>query len=204
MISAKDYKEKQVKMVGSNFEDHEYTVVGPGHWRLRRKDSSVFWCDIVVMQVGLAVWGDIPGCFFSYYSGARKPEDLIYWIANSGFTSYTLEKANIGTGNIGIEEYIPEVAEYELSEALESAKEHFDEEWDDVKNQYTEAINDAIQQIRNNDLVPPALDSLYDDICDIEPDCFEWVFDIGKVPSMRYFLAVAAISRLASLLNEAL
>lgn len=194
----------------ADFAQHEMKVIGPGHWRIQKLGTGVFWCDIVVMgNVGLAVWGDIEGCFFSYCSGARSPEAVVSWMAHADVSYYGRQKAHIGmSGSELVDEYVDDVALYDLDQRLEAAKEEHDEDqWNEPRRgkstlgeTYTEAINDAKMRVGNGDGMKWVHDGLMEDLRNEEQDCYEWVYKIGQVTSCRVIYALAAVSRLNELL----
>jgi hypothetical protein len=202
-ISGKKWLNSHTKQARKDFKNHKLlTEVGPGHWRISQVDTNMYWCDVVVMGgVGLAVWGDIDGCFFSYYSGAESPEELVYWIGDADIGYYGRQKARIGTGGL-MDEYIDEVAIYDLYQRLKCAKDEFGDEWEEVGEKYTSAIEDAVKNIRNGYPVSDAKKGLYDDISELDQDVWEWLGSVGKVPSIRLIYAMTAVRRLAQLLRQ--
>jgi len=204
-ISDRQWVGRCVELAREAFETHVMKVVGPGHWRIKRPNRQQFWTDIVVMgNVGLAVWGDIDGMFFAYYSGAQRPEQLVHWMAKADPCSYGREKASIGSGGPElVDEYVDEVAIYDLHERLEDAQNEYDEEeWEKIKEEYTDAIHSAIERVQYGDSIPLVHMSLHDDIQELDPDCWEWLGGIGRVPSVRLIYALAAVRRLWELITE--
>lgn len=198
-----------------DFRDHKLSVVGPGHWRIYRPDSSAFWTQIVAMGPGLAVWGDIDACVFAFHSG--KPEVLVSWIAGSE-GSYLLEKARIGMGYPMVD-FVPEVAVYELRQRLKDAEEEFDEDWEkrriiglphpwapqdgsfSPKEVMTEAVSEAIDAAQRGEPAEVVHRELYEGVSKVDQDAWEWVGDIGMVMSSRVIYAAAAVRKLHELLS---
>jgi len=217
-LSGKVWVNRQVKMARSAFKNHKMAVIGPGHWRLKRPEDGCFWCDIVVMGgCGLAVWGDIDGCFFAYYSGAKRPEELVHWMGQADIWYYGHQKACIGMGGKDIvDEHVDEVAIYDLRQKLKCAKEEFGDEWDGsisdirrhgtawgdttIKDKYTKSIEDAIRSIQYGNHLVLVKNELFECLQVIEPDAWEWMENIGKVPSVRLIYALTAVRRLSQIL----
>ena len=211
---------REVKRSRSAFKAHRMRVIGPGHWRIwNPKNSGNFWCDIVVMgNCGLAVWGDIDGCFFSYYSHPKTPEEVVYWMANADVSYYGRQKAHIGMGGPElVNEYVDEVAIYDIRQRLKDAKEEFGECWHEPNRShswsentsgrstgelYTEAMEKAISAIQCGDPVEMVKNALYEDLSGIDSDSGEWLGGIGRVPSSRLIYALTAVRRLGQLLRR--
>ena len=217
-LDGKIWVNRIVKQARRDFKRHQMKVIGPGHWRIMRPDNSCFWTDIVVMgDCGLAVWGDIGGLFFSYYSHPTRPEVVVYWMANADIGYYGRQKAHIGTGGAElVDEYVDDVAIFDLRYRLKQAEEEYGEGWTDTrtrnnswggeeeytpKGEYTEVIEEAIESVQRGDDVKEMQRALYDKISHIEQDAYEWVFGIGKVPSSRLIYALTAVRRLGQLLR---
>jgi hypothetical protein len=214
-INGKTWVKRHVRQARSMFKHHRMTEVGPGHWRLRnKKEPCFYWCDIVVMGgCGLAVWGDIEGMFFSYYSGAKRPEELVYWMANADPGYYGRQKAHIGmSGPELVDEYVDEVAIYDLRQHLKWTKDGMGYEWDDsieggpygtttVGSEYTEAINNAIESIEQGQDLTLVKNELYDALMGVDTDAWEWLGSIGRVPSSRLIYCLSAVRRLGQLLR---
>jgi hypothetical protein len=218
-LDGKTWMNREVKRARSSFKNHQMKVIGPGHWRIRRPQDSCFWVDIVVMgDCGLAVWGDIGGLFFSYYSKPSRPEAVVYWMAKADVGYYGRQKARIGTGGPElVDEYVDDVAVYDLRQRLKWAKEEYGYGWTEARTkrnlwgndeeytpegEYTEAIDTAIASIQQGENVQEVQRALYDDISKVEQDAYEWVFGIGKVPSGRLIYALTAVRRLGQLLRR--
>jgi len=205
------WTQRHVTQARAAFKHHSMTEVGPGHWHLKNKKNPChFWCDIVVMgNCGLAVWGDIAGCFFSYYSGAKKPEELIHWIANADLNYYGRQKAHIGmNGPELIDEYVDDVAIYDLHMHLKWTQDDFGNEWNDsdtygttVGSKYTLAIESAIESIEHGEDITLVKNKLYDALKEVDSDTWEWLGSIGRVPSTRLIYCVSAVRRLGQLLK---
>lgn len=208
--------EKRIREARECFETHTMKEVGPGHWHMRRKKDSCFWCDIAVLGgVGLVVWGDIQGLIFSYYSCAKKPEELVHWMAKFDPYYYCRQKASIGMGGDEyVDEYEDDVAIYDLRQHLKEVKEGYtEEEWfgpvspenqftKTIADIYTEAVNDAIGSINCGENLQEVIRDFADDIKEIDSDAWEWLGSIGRVPSCRLIWCLAAIERLSQLLSE--
>lgn len=196
----------------ADFAQHKMKEIGPGHWHIRKPDTGIFWCDIVVMgNVGLAVWGGIEGCFFSYYSGAKGPRQLVAWMGNADVGYYGKQKAHIGMGGGElVEEYVDEVALYDLDQALEQREEEYDpEDWNEPRSDgpsprmiYTDAFSDVRAVVNNGEDIRGALAELCDTLmrAGVDDTPYEWAFSIGQVTSCRVIYALAAVSRLNELL----
>lgn len=221
-INGDTWMKQEVKRARSAFKHHRMKVIGPGHWRIwNPKDAGHFWCDIVVMgDCGLAVWGDIEGCFFSYYSKPKTPEEVVYWMARAGesdISYYGRQKAHIGmSGAELVDEYVDDVAIYDLKQRLRDAPEEYGEGWDEPNHShswldntsrrptgelYTEAMEKAISAIRCGDPVETVKNALYEDLQGIDSDAWEWLGSIGRVPSSRLVYALTAVRRLGQLLR---
>jgi len=197
----------------ADFAQHQAKEVGPGHWRIAKPGTVVgaFWADIVVMgNVGLAVWGDIDGCFFSYCSGSGSPEAVVAWMANADVGYYGRQKAHIGMGGGElVDEYVDEVALYDLEQYLEQRLEEYDEETLDeprrgqptARETYKKAFERARCAVGRGDHMKTVLDNLYEDLMNEDQDAYEWVYSIGQVTSCRVIYALAAVSRLHELLQ---
>lgn len=194
-----------------DFSRHQATVIGPGHWRIRRPDSGQFWADIVVMGQGLAVWGDIEACVFAYHSGS--PEELVAWVAGMRLDSYAMEKAQIGMG-AAMTRFVDNVAVHDLRQRLKDAEEEFDDAWAEErwnsagvlqptpKAIFKNAIVGAIEGIKMGWPGPETHRYVYERVSDVDPDAWEWVEDIGMVLAPRVICAVAAVRRLHELLSS--
>lgn len=213
--SGGDWMKKQQERAKLGFAQHEMKEIGPGHWRLKKPGTGNLWCDIVVMgDVGLAVWGDIEGCFFSYYSGAKDPKELVAWMGRADVSYYGRQKAHIGmnSGEL-VDEYVDEVALYDLAQALKQREEEYDEEgWvgpcpgveaPSVKEVYEEAFQEATGAIRRGEHMKNVLDELCHTLMQagVEDTPYEWVYSIGRVTSCRVIYALAAVARLHELLT---
>jgi hypothetical protein len=216
---------QRIEAARKDFATHEHKVVGPGHWRLSKPGSSSYWCDIVVMgDCALSVWGDIAGCFFSYYPDAKSPEEVVAWMARADVGYYGHQKAAIGMGNIGVDEYRDEIAIADLRERHLQAPEEFGEAgWAVHGDHYTALFERAIGRFRNGEDRRLILDELYlghrggqqhviDGVAnwtwipgleEIDQDATEWLYTVGEVTSTRVIYALAAISRLHELLQAA-
>lgn len=214
-LNGTTWMNREVKRARREFKRHRMKVIGPGHWRIMRPKDSCFWTDIVVMgDCGLAVWGDIGGLFFSYYSHPSRPEAVVYWMANADIGYYGRQKAHIGTGGAElVDEYVDDVAIFDLRDRLKQAKEEYGEGWNEERStlycgtttvgaEYTEAIEEAIQSVQYGTDVQEVQRALYDKISHVEQDAYEWVFGIGKVPSSRLIYALSAVRRLGQLLRR--
>ena len=202
-ISASEWLNKRQAQAEKDFASHETLVeVGPGHWRISRADKSCFWAEIVVMaNRAITVWGDISACTFAYCSGAKLPEDVVAWMARADASYYGRQKASIGMCDVGVVEFRDDVAVYDLKERINDAAEEFGHEWAIVRTQYTDAIDAAISSIEYGYHIQVVHRELHDALSEIEDDCYEWIYDIGKVTSIRVIYALAAISRLHKLLE---
>lgn len=209
-MSTEAWHDQLVKQAQNDFKDHVLKTISPVHWRIRRPNSGMFWADIVIMgNAGIGVWGDIEGCFFAYGSGA--PEDIIAWMARADVEYYGRQKASIGmNGAELVDEYVGEVALYDLRQHLVQAKDEYDpEEWNrqrpgvpSVGVVYEDAIRDAERSVRNGENMCNVHGQLIEDIQDIEPDAYEWVNSVGKVTSCRVIYALVAVRKLWELLNK--
>jgi len=176
--------------------------IGPGHWGLR---GSSHWCDIVVIcdNKAISVWGDIEACTFAYCSGASAPWDVVKWMANADPHYYGKQKARIGMGDIGIDDYIDQVAIYDLQMRLQDAKAEYGELWTKPRKRqrtraevYADVLHSAAHAVARGDDINHVHNRLYDDLKNEEDDAWEWVYDVGKVTSVRVIYALAAIRRL--------
>lgn len=204
-ISGNEWTSRHVQHAIREFSLHHMTVIAPGHWYLRGKNSCFSWCDILTIRnKAITVWGDIDTCTFAYASG-RCPEALVRWIGNSSVGVYGREKATLGMGSDKlVNSYIPEVAIYDLKQRLEEEKEYHDEEeWDEIKVKYCEIINETIEDIRleYEPLEYILWHKLHEEISEFDQDAGEWISDVGKVTSQRVIYAMIAIRRLAELLG---
>ena len=203
-ISAKEWMQDMEKMARGAFKDHHMAVIGPGHWMLRNPKKSQYWCDIVVIaNRGISVWGDIDGCFFAYCSGAQTPEAVIEWMAKADLSYYGRQKASIGMGgeDVGVVDYVDEVALYDLDEILKRESENYGEDtWNKIKDEFTNAILTAKRSIKEGEHIKIVQDTLLSDMIGIDNDAWEWTHGIGKVTSVRVIYALKAIERLHQLL----
>ena len=205
MKSGDQWMKEKWEKAKEAFSEHQITKKLPGHWQIKRPGESVLWADIAVMGgVGLAVWGDIDGCFFAYCSGAKSTEDVVAWLGappNPDIGGYCREKAHIGMGGHElVEEYSSEVALHDLHYYADDIKEHYDEEeWNEprrgqstIGETYNEAFSDAIDMINNGEDVRYVQRRLHEDIMNEDQEAYEWVYSIGRVTSTRVIFAVAS------------
>jgi len=217
MISGDDWTKKRQEQAKEAFSGHQMKVIGPGHWRVRNPESGQHWADIVVMaNVGLAVWGDIEGCFFAYCSGATTPEQVVAWMANADVGYYGRQKAHIGmSGGELVDEYVDEVAHHDLRQALKQRGDEYDsDEWIEqrpvvdapsIKEIYEDAFRETGEAIDHGEPIEGVLRELCDTLmrAGVDDTPYEWVYSIGRVTSCRVIYALAAIARLHELLTEA-
>jgi hypothetical protein len=209
LISAEEWHKRIVERAHEDFAEHQLREIGPGHWRISRPDDGHYWADIVVMRnCAIAVWGDIAGCIFAYCSGEKTPEGVVAWMANADVSYYGRQKAHIGMGGIGIEQYVDGVALYDLDRHLEDAAEGFGVSWymqdvdkPPIGERYTPIIEEAKEAILRGDPIEHAHARLADELREFDQDCWEWVPSIGRVTSVRVIYALAAIARLWELLR---
>lgn len=213
-MDGQTWMEKRQQQAKEDFSRHEVKEIGPGHWRLARpagdQDGGQFWCDVVVMaNVGLAVWGDIEGCFFAYCSGAKTPEQVVAWMANADVSYYGRQKAHIGmSGGELVDEYVAEVAHHDLHQALVQRREEYGEkEWDaedGPKGLYEDLFAETGVAIDRGEPIEDVLRELCDDLMrdGVDDTPYEWVFSIGCVTSCRVIYALAAVARLHELLQD--
>lgn len=210
MKSGKQWMKEVQDAAKEAFSTHEKEDIGPGHWRIIRPDSGAHWADIVVMgDMGLAVWGDIDGCFFAY-NGSKNPEEIVAWIANADVEYYGRQKACIGMGSSElVDEFIDEVALYDLDQCLKQLKEeHSLDDWNcprqeqsTVGETYEEAFEMARSLIACGEDIRFVQYELMEDVMNEDQDAHEWVFGIGKVTSSRVIFAMGAVARLHELLQ---
>jgi hypothetical protein len=200
--SSREWVDECSKQADEDMAKLQAKGIGPGHWGLR---GSSHWCDIVVMggNKAISVWGDIEACTFAYCSGASAPWDVIKWMANADPHYYGKQKARIGMGNVGIDDYIDEVALYDLEIRYQEAKAEYGELWTKPRRRqrtrsvvYADAFYRAVQAVKCGDNIEHVHDRLYDDLKNEEDDVWEWVYEIGKATSVRVIYALAAIRRL--------
>lgn len=201
-ISGKAWMDHLQAEARDNFKNHQLTEVGPGHWRIKRPNEGTYWADIVVMaKAAISVWGDIDACVFAYYSGNEPYENVIAWMAGADAGYYGRQKAAIGMGNIGVDQYVDEVAVYDLRERLAQAPSEYGEEgWEKHEEKFTEAINNAIENVGGMN-IETVQTCLLEDLRGTDDDAWEWVGSIGRVTSVRVIYALAAIARLYELLQ---
>jgi hypothetical protein len=213
MIDGQEWMKKRQEQAKEAFAGHQMKVIGPGHWRIKNPENGQHWADIVVMaNVGLAVWGDIDGCFFAYCSGAKTPEQVVAWMANADVSYYGRQKAHIGmNGSELVDEYVAEVAHYDLEQALKQCEEEHDpEEWGESRSDspspkmvYEDAFSEARESIECGEHIEGVLRELCDTLmrAGVDDTPYEWVFSIGRVTSCRVIYALAAVARLHELLQ---
>jgi len=206
MIDGQTWMKKRQDQARKAFAGHQMKVIGPGHWRIMNPSSGQHWADIVVMgNVGLAVWGDIEGCFFAYCSGATTPEQVVAWMANADVSYYGRQKANIGmTGSELVDEYVDDVALYDLEQALKQREEEYGpEDWEEPKSIYEDAFKETGEAINRGEPIESALHELCDTLMQagVDDAPYEWVFSIGRVTSCRVIYALGATARLHELLQ---
>lgn len=213
MIDGQSWMKKRQEQAKEAFSEHEMKVIGPGHWRVSRPDSGQHWADIVVMaNVGLAVWGDIEGCFFAYCSGAKTPEQVVAWMANADVSYYGRQKAHIGmSGGELVDEYVDDVAHHDLHQALKQREDEYDpEDWAEPRSDgpspkmvYEDAFGETGEAIDRGEPIEGVLRELCDTLMreGVDDTPYEWVFSIGRVTSCRVIYALAAVARLHELLQ---
>jgi hypothetical protein len=186
-----------------DFSRHRMTEVGPGHWRIKRPKESPFWADIVVLggNRAISVWGDIEACTFAYCSGATTPEHVVHWMANADPSYYGKQKAEIGMGGVGVDQYESDIAENDLKSILAEEPENWGEAWPDVEETYEDAFDAAIARLRLGVDVQHIHSQLMDALHNVDSDAWEWIPQIGRVTSSRVIYALAAIRRLAELMK---
>lgn len=216
MKDGETWMKHQEERAKAAFALHEMKVIGPGHWRIQNPHESSMWADIVVMaNVGLAVWGDIEGCFFAYCSGAKTPEQVVAWMANADVGYYGRQKAHIGIGGAElVDQYVDEVAHHDLHQALKHREEEHDSEtWIEqrpgvdapsVKEIYEEAFLETGEAIDRGEPIEGVLRELCDTLMRerVDDTPYEWVFSIGRVTSCRVIYALKAVARLHELLQD--
>lgn len=187
-----------------DFSGHRMQQVGHGHWRIKRPQESSFWADIVVLggNRAISVWGDIEACTFAYCSGATTPEHVVHWMANADPSYYGRQKASIGMGGVGVDEYQADIAEHDLKSILAEEPENWGEAWPGVQEVYEDAFDDAIGQLRLGRDVLSVHNQLMEALHNVDSDAWEWVPQVGRVTSSRVIYALAAIRRLAELMME--
>jgi len=215
MKSGEEWMKAQQERAKVAFALHEAKEIGPGHWRIQQPGDSHFWADIVVMaNVGLAVWGDIEGCFFAYCSGAKTPEQVVAWMARADVSYYGRQKAHIGmSGAELVDAYDAEVAHYDLRQAMKMREDEYDsEEWIEqrpgvdapsIKEIYEDAFRETGEAIDRGEPIEGVLRELCDTLmrAGVDDTPYEWVFSIGRVTSCRVIFALAAIARLHEILQ---
>jgi len=205
-MSSDEWETMMIADADKLFAEHTMDELGHGWWKLRSK-SGQLWCEIAVMANRcLAVWGDIDGVFFANYSGMEVPSQLVFWIAN-GSLDHAEEKASIGMTGIGTKQFVSRVARDDIKFQLDMAPESYGEDtWAEIGDDYTAAIRDAEDVIGLDGDGREVHDTLYRGLMnsDIEPDAWEWIYDVGMVPSDRVIMAYAAVSRLADIIRERL
>ena len=93
---------------------------------------------------------------------------------------------------------------------LKEAPEEYGEQWNEkygswtVGAEYTKAISNATERIEQGEDIRLVQNLLREDIQGVDQDCWEWVYDIGKVPSARLIFCLAAIRKLWSILEPAI
>jgi hypothetical protein len=185
------------------FERHKLVTVAPGHWRIAQPGKSAYWADIVVLgnNRAITVWGDIEACTFAYCSGATRPEQVVSWMAGADSSYYGRQKAAIGMGEVGIEQYLHDVACHDLRELLREAPECYGDAWPEVEETYREAVSAAIGKMQSGEDIPLMQAALIDDLRNVDQDAWEWAGQIGRVTSRRVIYALRAIYRLDELLQ---
>lgn len=212
MKSATQWTKELQVLAKEAFAEHQMKEVGPGHWRIQRPGEQQYWADIAVMgNVALSVWGDIDGCFFAYCSGAKSPEGVVAWMGTADACYYGRQKAHIGMGGPElVDDYVDEVALYDLDTCLaQKEEEHEPEDWSEPRGDgpspqmtYTDAFGEARERIGRGEHMSIVHNELMDELRDIEPDAYEWVYSIGQVTSVRVIYALAAVARLHELLQQ--
>lgn len=111
-------EQQLLRMTENAFKDHVIRSRSQGRWRLRKRDHSEYWCEIVAMGGGgLCVWGDIDLVLFAYCSNSL-PIAMVRWMGGTKSMDYVAEKANIGGGRNSSEEFDADAAVEDLEELL--------------------------------------------------------------------------------------
>lgn len=196
-ISRKECQDQTVRLAKEAFATHE---VRSGSWEdrrwvLKRPDGSGFyWCEIVMINGGVLVHGDISTAVFGYHSGGDD-KTVLSWVAR-GDLGYMAEKFRLGMNDGGklCWSWDDRVAQHELDRWR---KEHEDEkeemmgydpeEWERVNDLYEQA------QVALND-------HRADDFAAAMYHASE-LTEVGHAISAQVIYAKAAVERLWQLIS---
>ena len=122
-LSTKQFIDQHVEMAARSLKDHAILSRGPGERLVigNPDGSSTYRCTLMLAQGYLVLVGDLDTMVWAHCSYPHI-EQAISWMSTKDIGHYVLQKAKIGMGNIGCEQYVDEVALYEALDRVEDAK----------------------------------------------------------------------------------
>jgi len=152
--------------------------------------SSCYRCEIVLVPSGhLILTGDLDTMVWGRFGGGAVRE-AIHWMARSDVSYYVKQKANIGMGRIGCEEFELPVAIWEAREYLRDAQR--DECSSAEKWKIIVAKLESEDEEWSHYLVS---ELLYNTLCDCEYP------NLGMVPSQRLLWAWSLLRKADALFH---
>lgn len=213
-MSASLYVENHVKLASEWLKDHvilhheqndRVGIVEVGN----RNGSNIHRCELMLaMHSGhLVLTGDHDTICWGRYRGGHGVVGAIAWIARDGVFGYVREKASIGMGQVGVEEWKAEVAFYEAVGNLREAQKELDEDrdqagivpdgHDDHLTSEVDLWNEVIKLIRNGHHQQDVIERIAHHDCDCER------LDLGMVPSQRLLWGWSIVRKADELLTKA-
>jgi len=205
MKDPKKYDEEMKEAAKTTFATHQITskYFGSGHWILQRlgakgKDfTRIFLAEIVVLNDGLYVGGDIDFAVYKYHS-SQTIDEPVYWIAKSNI-DYACEKADIGMGNGFSKIWLPEVARFDMARIINELRR--DLEKGDIHEKTGKDIIDVLVEAQEQDF------EAQDDMLGFFQGTLPWeererLDGVGEVIAPRIYYTHAALQRLCYLLEN--
>jgi hypothetical protein len=204
-LTRSEYIQHHIDQAIDAFKDHEIVDTKDGHWRIMKRDkdghlTNIHYAEIVSLWGGrLFVGGDIDDCVFAYYGDYSDHLSKLRWIGKTNDVSYYVrQKASMGLTDNGhlVNEYDEDVASSDLDDHLETELEgtgRDPEKEENLRSIFSQAKEMAYDPVEMRTYLSDELNDC---------DCWEWLYTIGVVVSMRVIYAWAAVRRLCELLEQ--
>jgi len=161
-----------------------------------RSGSSVHRCELMLVTHSghLVMTGDHDTICWARYQGGGGVAGAIAWMARSGVCGYVREKASIGMGQIGVEDWSAEVA---LDQALDYLREAKEEATVEAR-----AVNEVELWLKVIDMIRDCAhqQKIIEHIADHDSDCER--LDLGVVPSQRLLWGWSIVKKADELLRN--
>jgi hypothetical protein len=132
-----------LEMGKSSLAKHQILSRGPDFVEIGAPNSSNMRCKLSLYRGHLSLVGDPDPMVWAYYD-ARDIEGAIAWMARGDIEYYVHQKASIGMGGIGVDEFDDEVA---LADAEEHLR-HVTEE--DSRRMRIKAWEKIVEELKDN------------------------------------------------------